>query len=94
MFVVGITGGIGSGKSAVTNFLEDLGIHVVDADIVAREVVEPGTTALQQIELHFGKSVIYDDGALDRKELRKIVFEQPEQRKWLESLLHPLIRQS
>ena len=84
MLIVGITGGIGSGKSAVTQQLESLGITVIDADIVAREVVEPGETALQSISSHFGE--------LNRAELRALVFEKPEERKWLENLLHPLIR--
>lgn len=94
MFVVGITGGIGSGKSAVTNILERKGINIVDADIVARQVVEPGSTALKQIEAHFGPSIISIDGSLDRAALRKIVFKAPEERQWLESLLHPLIRET
>lgn len=92
MFVVGITGGIGSGKSAVTNILEQKNIHIVDADLVARQVVEPGSDALKQIEAHFGPDIICIDGSLDRAALRQIVFKAPEERQWLESLLHPLIR--
>ena len=92
MFIVGITGGIGSGKSAVTQQLESLGITVIDADIVAREVVEPGEDALQSISSHFGATVITDSGELNRAELRTRVFDNPEERKWLENLLHPLIR--
>ncbi len=94
MFVVGITGGIGSGKSAVTSFIENRGINIVDADIVARQVVEPGSNALKQIEDHFGPDIISIDGSLDRAALRKIVFKAPEERQWLESLLHPLIRET
>ena len=93
MFIVGITGGIGSGKSAVTELLEQQGINVVDADIVAREVVEPGTPALKEIELHFGASVINQLGGLNRQKLRAIVFDNLQERKWLEALLHPLIRE-
>jgi len=92
MFVVGITGGIGSGKSAVTAKLEQLGIDIIDADIVAREVVEPGTKALKDIQSYFGDRVLSSDGALDRAALREIVFSEPEKRKWLEALLHPIIR--
>lgn len=92
MFVVGITGGIGSGKSAVTAKLEQLGIDIIDTDIVAREVVEPGTKALKDIQSYFGDRVLSSDGALDRAALREIVFSEPEKRKWLEALLHPIIR--
>ena len=91
MFVVGLTGGIGSGKSAVSRRFERLGVTVVDADLVAREVVEPGTLALARIRHHFGESVIQADDSLDRTALRHIVFNDPEARRWLESLLHPLI---
>lgn len=88
---VGITGGIGSGKSAVTDRLQSRGVVVVDADQVARDVVEPGTPALAAIREHFGDSVITADGRLDRPALRKVVFAAPEERRWLESLTHPLI---
>ena len=91
--VVGITGGIGSGKSAVTDRLADLGITIVDADVAARVVVEPGQPALQAIADHFGSDVIQEDGSLDRAALRKIVFEHPDERQWLESITHPAIRE-
>lgn len=71
----------------------DLGVHWVDADDIAREVVEPGTPALATIAEHFGQDILTDDHALDRARLRQIVFEQPEQREWLEALLHPIIRE-
>lgn len=93
MYIVGITGGIGSGKSAVTTYLESLGIKIVDADIVAREVVAPGEPALEKIAEHFGEAVINTDGSLDRAELRKEIFSNPEERIWLEGLLHPVIRE-
>jgi len=93
MVVIGLTGGIGSGKSTVARQFGSLGVHWVDADDVAREVVEPGTPALVAIAEHFGKSILTDDGALNRASLRQIVFEQPEQRAWLEGLLHPIIRE-
>ena len=92
MFVVGITGGIGSGKSAVTDHLETLGITVVDADKVARVVVEPGTSGLAAIVEHFGQDILLADGGLDRAALRKIVFDNPEERKVLEGITHPRIR--
>lgn len=92
-FVVGITGGIGSGKSAVTAHLENLGIDVVDADLAARVVVEPGQPALDAIAEHFGAHILHNDGQLDRAALRKIVFEDPQARTWLESVTHPAIRQ-
>ena len=93
MFVVGITGGIGSGKSAVTDHLETFGITVVDADKVARVVVEPGTSGLAAIAQHFGKNILLADGSLDRAALRKIVFDNPDERKVLEGITHPRIRE-
>ncbi len=94
MFVVGVTGGIGSGKSAATDILSQLGVTVVDADIVAREVVEPGEPALQAIKQHFGSEVITDNGSLDRPALRKLIFSNNDNREWLEKLLHPIIRKN
>ena len=93
MLVIGITGGIGSGKTAVTDEFSELGITVVDADIAARTVVEAGKPALNEIALHFGKEILLPNGELDRAALRVIVFKQPEQRQWLEKLTHPLIRE-
>jgi dephospho-CoA kinase len=92
-FVVGITGGIGSGKSAVTDYLEIKGITVVDADKVARVVVEPGTSGLAAIAEHFGRDILLPNGTLDRAALRKIVFDEPDERKVLEGITHPLIRE-
>ncbi|MEH6636136.1 MAG: dephospho-CoA kinase [Halioglobus sp.] len=91
--IVGITGGIGSGKSAVTQRFELLGITVVDADLAARVIVEPGTPALTAIAEHFGADIIQSDGALDRAALRRRVFAQDSERLWLERLTHPLIGQ-
>ena len=91
MRVVGLTGGIGSGKTAASDHFKSLGITIVDADEVSRQVVEPGTPALTKIAEHFGPQVLYDDNSLDRRALRNIVFNQPEEKKWLEQLLHPLI---
>lgn len=92
MKIAGLTGGIGSGKSTVARLFGELGVHWVDADDVAREVVEPGTPALERIAEHFGEHILTSEGALDRAQLRGIVFQQPEERAWLESLLHPIIR--
>ena len=89
--VVGITGGISSGKTAVSDRLADKGITIVDADTVARIVVEPGTQALNSIAEHFGKAVMNSDGTLDRAALRECVFKDNQQKNWLEKLLHPLI---
>lgn len=91
--IIGITGGIGSGKSAVTERFEQLGITVVDADLVARIVVEKGRPALKSIAEHFGTSVIDSEGNLDRAALRTIVFADETDRQWLEKLTHPLISQ-
>lgn len=93
MFVVGITGGIGSGKSAVSDRFKRLGIKVVDADVASREVVKPGQPALLAISQHFGSDVIQADGSLDRARLRALVFADPRERVWLERLLHPLINE-
>ena len=93
MFVVGLTGGIGSGKSAVSRRFEQIGISIIDADIVAREVVQPGAPALKEIAKKFGSDILLSDGNLNRATLRTIVFDQPELRDWLEQLLHPLIRE-
>lgn len=91
--VIGLTGGIGSGKSTVARMFGALGVHWVDADDVARQVVEPGTQALNAIADHFGEDILQDNGGLDRAALRQKVFEDPEQRRWLEGLLHPTIRE-
>ncbi|MGY2293110.1 dephospho-CoA kinase [Pseudomonas sp. SDO528_S397] len=90
-WVLGLTGGIGSGKSAAAQHFINLGIDLVDADHAARWVVEPGRPALANIAEHFGAHVLLPDGSLDRAALRKRIFEVPEERRWLEALLHPLI---
>ena len=91
--IIGITGGIGSGKSAVTQRYEQHGITVADADLAARVIVEPGKPALQAIAEHFGDDILLDNGALDRAALRSRVFSDEDQRRWLEQLTHPLIGQ-
>ena len=91
-FVVGLTGGIGSGKSAVSDLFAQQGIDIVDADVVARQVVEPGTPALLAIIDHFGEAIVTDNGTLNRPALRKRVFENDLDKQWLNALLHPAIR--
>ena len=91
--IIGLTGGIGSGKSTVARAFEALGAAWVDADDVAREIVLPGEPALLAIKQHFGEQVIYSDGTLNRAALREIIFQSPEQRLWLESVTHPNIRE-
>lgn len=90
--IIGLTGGIGSGKSEVSRRFEQLGITVVDADIVAREVVNIGSVALSAISAHFGQDILNADGSLNRAKLRSRIFENPDEKHWLENLLHPIIR--
>ncbi|MDT3282290.1 dephospho-CoA kinase [Shewanella scandinavica] len=92
-FVVGLTGGIGSGKTTVANLFAAEGITLVDADIVAREVVAPGSKGLEAIVTHFGAEILTPEGELDRVKLRQRIFSHPEEREWLNQLLHPMIRQ-
>lgn len=92
-YIVGLTGGIGSGKSTIANLFVELGIPIVDADIVAREVVEKGSPLLAQIAEHFGKSILTEEGELNRAELRKKVFADENEKNWLNHLLHPAIRE-
>jgi dephospho-CoA kinase len=92
-FIVGLTGGIGSGKTTVANLFAAQGIALVDADIVAREVVAPGQPALAAIAAHFGHQILTADGQLNRPALRSRVFSDPSAKAWLDQLLHPLIRQ-
>ncbi|MGM8933574.1 dephospho-CoA kinase [Pseudomonas neustonica] len=92
--IIGLTGGIGSGKSAAANhFATEHGIHVVDADLKSRVVVEPGKPALAHIVDRFGDDILLPDGNLDRAALRQRIFSDANERIWLESLLHPLIRE-
>lgn len=92
MYVVAITGGIGSGKTTVANQFAALGIEVVDADLIAREVVAPGTPALAAIVNHFGAEMLTEQGLLDRRALRERIFSDPAAKFWLNALLHPIIR--
>ena len=90
--IIGLTGGIGSGKSTVAEQFAALGIVSVDADQASRAVVEPGMPSLDYIEEHFGPELITADGQLNRPALREIIFADPSEKAWLEALLHPLIR--
>jgi len=93
-FTIGLTGGIASGKSAVSGFFEELGCEVIDTDIEARLVVEPGTVGLLQLVNQFSQSILSDDKTLNRAKLRKIVFNDADKLTALNSILHPLIQQS
>lgn len=91
--LVGLTGGIASGKSTVSDMLEKLGVVIIDFDLIARRVVGPGTPALKAIVNYFGKHILTKEGTLDREKLSKIVFQDSKKRKSLESFTHPLIYQ-
>ena len=92
-YTVALTGGIGSGKSTVADAFASLGITVVDADVIARQVVAPGQPALEKIAAHFGNTMIQPDGTLDRRALRETIFAHPDEKQWLNNLLHPIIAQ-
>lgn len=93
MLVIGLTGGIGSGKSTVADLFAKHGITIIDADAIARQVTNTEHPALQKISGYFGSDILLTDGSLDRTKLKKIIFSEPQKREWLEQLLHPLIRQ-
>jgi dephospho-CoA kinase len=90
---VGLTGGIACGKSTVANLFAALGVPIIDTDLLAREVVTPGSALLREITAHFGMQVLTSDGSLDRQELRVWIFADPAQRQWLDALMHPAIRE-
>jgi dephospho-CoA kinase len=91
-FRVGLTGGIASGKTTVANLFAALGVTIVDTDLLAREVVEPGTALLAEIAAHFGAGILASDGSLNRRALRERVFADANERRWLEERTHPAIR--
>ncbi|WP_314885233.1 dephospho-CoA kinase [Aggregatibacter segnis] len=91
-YVVGLTGGIGSGKSTIAELFVELGVPVIDADLVARQVVEKGSPLLAEIAVHFGPEILLEDGALNRAALREKVFNHEREKQWLNQLLHPAIR--
>ncbi len=91
MLKVGLTGGIGCGKSSVSGMLRELGAHVVDADVLAKEALEPGTPEYHKTVCIFGKRILGSDGRIDRKALARLVFPDPEKRKLLEGIVHPRV---
>lgn len=91
-YVVGLTGGIGCGKTTISNEFKRLGITIIDADEIARDVVAPGSEGLEAIIKQFGPEIVQSDGYLNRAKLRSIVFAEPEKTQWLNDLLHPKIR--
>jgi dephospho-CoA kinase len=93
MILIGLTGGVGMGKSTTASFLERLGVPVIDTDLLARQIVEPGQPALAEIQNAFGSSVIGSDGHLRRDAVARIVFAEAAKRRQLEAILHPRIRQ-
>ncbi len=92
--VVGLTGGIGSGKSTVAALFAALGVTIIDTDVIAREITEVDSDTYQKIIVKFGAAVVTQNKKLDRRALRKFIFDNDEHRRWLEKLLHPLIRES
>ncbi|MGF1911122.1 dephospho-CoA kinase [Vibrio kasasachensis] len=91
--VIGLTGGIASGKTTVANLFRDqFSIDIVDADVVAREVVEPNSEGLTYIAQRYGQKILQQDGSLNRSALREIIFANREEKQWLDALLHPMIR--
>lgn len=90
-YTVALTGGIGSGKSTIAGYFAASGVDIIDADVIAREVVEPGTPALQAIIERYGDAILTEQGTLQRSRLREIIFATPDEKTWLNALLHPLI---
>jgi len=93
MFSVGLTGGIASGKTTVSNLFAELGVAVIDTDVISRKLLEPGELAFRQVVAHFGKDILLPNGTINRAGLREIVFSDGKQKFWLETMLHPLIYQ-
>lgn len=93
MLIIGLTGGIGSGKTTVAQRFEHFGVPVIDADVIARQLTEPGQAALKKIVAHFGTQILHADGSLDRTQLRQQVFANPTERHALEAILHPMVRE-
>jgi dephospho-CoA kinase len=90
-YIIGLTGGIGSGKSQAAIFFKQLGIDVINLDDIAREIVSPGSFALDAINKQYGDAILLSDGTLNRKKLRSVIFNDTAQKRWLEKLTHPLI---
>lgn len=92
MWVLGVTGGIGSGKTTVTDCFARLGITIVDADVIARHIMDPGSPALAAVITRYGQQVLLDNGQLNRAWLRERIFQDAAEKQWLNALTHPLIR--
>jgi len=91
--IIGLTGGIGSGKSTVSNLFKSMGAEIIDADEISRSLVSRGTPQLEQIAAHFGPEILESDGSLNRARLREIIFHNDKEKQWLEDLLHPAIQE-
>lgn len=91
-FVVGLTGGIGSGKTLVSDRLAELGVPIIDTDVIAREIVAPNAPALKELVVQFGDEILQEDGGLDRDRLRELAFSSPENKQALDGITHPAIR--
>ncbi|HAK58797.1 MAG TPA: dephospho-CoA kinase [Nitrospiraceae bacterium] len=94
MLIVGLTGGIASGKSLVAGVFQSLGAHIIDADQLVHELLEPDQQAWHEVVEHFGKEILHPDKSIDRRKLGEIVFSDSEKRKWLNSCLHPKVFES
>lgn len=92
MFIVGLTGGIASGKTTVAQLFAQHGVEIIDTDLIARELVAPQTAGLQEISAHFGPAILKPEGHLNRSALRQLIFSNPAEKTWLENYLHPKIR--
>ena len=93
MFSVGLTGGIASGKTTVSNLFAELGVPIIDTDVISRSLLAPGEQVYHQVCAHFGSEILQADSEIDRAALRNIIFSSPQQKSWLETMLHPLIFQ-
>jgi dephospho-CoA kinase len=93
MYSVGLTGGIASGKTTISNLFAELGVPVIDTDVISRNLLAPGEQAYRQVCTHFGKQILFASGEINRVALRNIIFSNPQQKSWLETMLHPLIFQ-
>lgn len=91
-YIVALTGGIGSGKTTIANSFATLGVPLVDADVIARQIIQVGNPALRAIVEHFGSIILHADGSLNRSVLRERIFSDPNDKSWLNNLLHPLIQ--
>jgi dephospho-CoA kinase len=93
MYAVGLTGGIASGKTMISNLFAELGVPIIDTDVISRKLLEPGELAYDQVCAHFGKDILNTNNNIDRARLREIIFSDPAEKSWLETMLHPLIYQ-